>query len=57
VKRVIEYRKHADECRALAARMVLPEQQKQLLEMAAVWEQLAEERSDLLRDHPELAGK
>jgi hypothetical protein len=54
VKKASEYRQHAEECRALA-RQVQGEQREQLLEMARTWEKLAEERSDLVRRHPELA--
>jgi hypothetical protein len=54
MKKASEYRKHADECRTLA-RGVAGEQRDQLLEMAATWERLAAERSELIRRHPELA--
>ena len=54
MKKASEYRKHAEECRALA-KGVAGEQRDQLLEMAATWERLAAERSELVRRHPELA--
>ncbi len=54
MKKASEYRTHAVECRDLAASMD-GEQREQLLEMAATWERLASERSDLVRRHPELA--
>jgi len=54
VKKASEYRQHAAECRQLAAG-VLGVQKDQLIEMAETWEQLAAERSDLVRRHPELA--
>jgi hypothetical protein len=54
VKKASEYRKHAQECRVLANSMS-GDQRDQLLEMAATWEKLAAERSELLRRHPELA--
>lgn len=54
MKKASEYRTHADECRALA-RGVTGEQRDQLLEMAATWERLAEERADFIRKHPETA--
>ena len=44
--------RHAEECRALAARMKTSEQREQLLKIAATWERLAENRSDLVRKHP-----
>jgi hypothetical protein len=55
MKKASEYRQHAQECRNLARHMPDGEQRKQLLEMAATWENLARERSDLVRRHPELA--
>jgi hypothetical protein len=54
MKKASEYRKHGDECRALA-RGVQGEQRDQLLEMAATWDNLAAERSLLVQRHPELA--
>jgi hypothetical protein len=55
VKKASEYRLHADECRTLAAQMESGEQRDQLLTMAANWDQLAAERAELIRRHPELA--
>jgi hypothetical protein len=54
MKKASEYRQHAEECRALANGMT-GEQREQLLEMAATWERLADERANLIRRHPELA--
>ena len=54
MKKASEYRSHAEECRQLAGIME-GEQKQQLLEMAATWERLAQERADLVRRHPELA--
>jgi hypothetical protein len=54
MKKASEYRQHAVECRELAAKMELGEQREQLLRMAAHWEQLAKDRSELVRKHPEL---
>jgi hypothetical protein len=48
MKKASEYRRHAAECRQLAGLMD-GEQRDQLLEMAATWDQLAEERERLLR--------
>ena len=45
MKKASEYRQHADECRALAARMDVGEHRDQLLEMAATWDRLATERA------------
>lgn len=44
-----EYREQAAQCRRLAAQMDLPEHREQLLQMAATWEAMAEEREALLR--------
>jgi hypothetical protein len=54
VKKASEYRRHAVECRQLAAD-VQGVQKDQLLEMATTWERLAAERSELVSRHPELA--
>jgi hypothetical protein len=53
MKKASEYRKHAEECRVLA-KGTQGEQRDQLLEMAATWDKLALERSELIRKHPEL---
>ncbi len=55
MKKASEYRRHAEECRALANAMEQGAQRNQLLEMAATWENLARDRSELVRRHPELA--
>jgi hypothetical protein len=44
VKKASDYRKNAQECRALARRMKHVEQREQLLAMAQTWDQLAEQR-------------
>ena len=54
MKKASDYRAHAEECRALARNMQ-GEQRDQLLEMAATWDRLASDRSELIRRHPELA--
>ena len=54
MKEASEYRQHAEECRMLA-KGTQGEQRDQLLDMAATWERLAVERSELVRRHPELA--
>lgn len=54
MKKASEYRRHAEECRALAERMQSGEQRDQLLEMAETWENLAAERAALVLRHPEL---
>ena len=54
MKKALEYRRHAEECYALANGMT-GQQRDQLLEMAATWERLAEDRAALVKRHPELA--
>jgi len=54
MKKASEYREHARECRALAAQMESTEQRDQLLQMAAHWDTLADDRADLVEKHPEL---
>ena len=44
MRKVLEYRQHAAECRSLAAAMGAHEHREQLLEMAATWERMAAER-------------
>jgi hypothetical protein len=44
MKKVSEYRQHAEECRTLAANMLSQEQRDQLLSMAVTWDDLARER-------------
>jgi hypothetical protein len=44
MRKISEYRQHADECRGLAALMPSGEQRDQLLEMAETWDRLARER-------------
>ena len=55
MKKASEYLVHAEECRALARAMKECEHRTQLLEMAATWEGLAEERSALVGKNPDLA--
>ena len=55
MKKASEYRLHAVECRQLAAKMELGEQREQLLGMARHWDELAKDRANLIRLHPELA--
>jgi hypothetical protein len=54
LKKASEYRQHAEECRQLA-KGIQGEQRDRLLEMATTWDNLAQERSDLVRRHPDLA--
>ena len=54
MKKASEYRRHAEECHALAKGMT-GQQRDQLVEMAATWERLAEDRAALVKRHPKLA--
>jgi hypothetical protein len=41
MRAVAEYKKNAEQCRALAARMTRPEDKKALEEIAEAWEKVA----------------
>jgi hypothetical protein len=53
MKKVSDYRKHAEECRALARGMKQAEQREQLLAMAKTWDRLAEQREITSRTNPD----
>jgi sugar phosphate isomerase/epimerase len=53
IKKVVEYLKHAAECRQ-TARGVAAEHREELEEMARAWEQLAEARWSAIADECEL---
>lgn len=55
MRKASEYRRHAQECRDLAARMDSEEQRAQLLDMAEQWDELAGERMALILRRPDLA--
>jgi len=44
MEKVLEYERHAAECRQIAAETKNPRYKKQLKDMAEVWERLAAER-------------
>ena len=50
MKKAIEYRQHAGECRALARSAQNEEHRVQLIKMAETWEKLAGDRESLLRE-------
>jgi hypothetical protein len=54
MKHASEYRAYAEECRTLAKQME-GEQREQTMDVARTWDRLAEDRSGLVRRHPELA--
>ena len=53
MKKASEYRKHAEECRTLS-RQMKGAQREQTLDLATTWDNLAEDRSVLVRRHPEI---
>jgi len=55
VKQVEAYRKHAEECRAMASKMRNAPQRDQLLRLAEQWESLADDRQNMLRQQAKLA--
>lgn len=55
MRKASEYRQHAAACRTLAKSIGPGDQQNQLLAMAETWDMLAQDRSDLVSRHPELA--
>jgi hypothetical protein len=55
MKKVSEYREHAEECRTLARRSKTPEDRDMLLNMAATWDSLAEERTKAAERQQRLA--
>ena len=57
MKKASEYRKHAEECRALARQMKQGEYREQLLVMADTWDRLAEEREASLAGEVKAAVK
>ena len=55
MRKVIEYRHNAQECRKLAGKAQNEEQRSQLLRMGDNWEKLATEREQFVKSYPELA--
>ena len=51
MKNAIEYRQHAQECRALAKQMKEGDQREQMLKVAATWDKLADEQEARARRH------
>jgi hypothetical protein len=49
MRKLSEYKAHADECRKMASNMKNAEHKNQLQEMAKAWELLAQEREKQLR--------
>jgi hypothetical protein len=57
MRTVAEYRKYADDCRQLAAKLTNPDDKRAILLMATAWDKVANEREALLKktDEPEPA--
>ena len=55
MKKAHEYREHANECRALARTALSDSERRQLIDMAATWDAIAEQRENFLKSHPELS--
>lgn len=56
MKKAADYRRHAQECRALAKKVETEAQRVSLLQMAETWDSLATERERFVADYPELAA-
>ena len=50
MKAVDEYRRHADECDALARRARSPEEREMIINMAKTWRMLADQREKRVRN-------
>ena len=57
MKKASEYRRHADECRALARTALNENERDQLLNMAQTWTTLADERERMAEQDKRLGGK
>jgi uncharacterized protein YjiS (DUF1127 family) len=57
MRTVAEYRKYAEDCRQLAAKLTNPDDKRAILLMATAWDKVANEREALLKksDEPEPA--
>jgi hypothetical protein len=56
MKKVSEYRDHAEECRKMAAGTSNEEHRAALFKMAETWDSLAEERTERLRQQQRIAA-
>ena len=55
MQQVEGFRKHAEECRAMASKMRNAPQREQLLFLAKQWDDLAEEREKMLKAQAKLS--
>jgi hypothetical protein len=56
MKKVEDYRQHAEECRSLAKRARSPEEREMLLKMAGTWDSLAADRLEHLARQKRIAA-
>ena len=56
MKTVAEYLHHAEECMVLSRRAKTPQEREMILEMAATWRRLANERVQYIRTQELIAG-
>jgi hypothetical protein len=54
VEQVEAYREHARECREMAGKALTADHRRRLLELAAQWEALAEDREKLIKTQQRL---
>ena len=54
MKQVEDYREHAQECRAMAAKAINADHRQRLLDLAAQWDALADDREKLLKSQQKL---
>ncbi len=54
MRKALEFREHAQECRLLASKAQNPDQRAQLIKMAETWESLAESRERMVRESESL---
>ena len=52
MRKVLEFEKHAEECRQLAAKTSNQAQKQKLVGMADVWDRFAEDRREQLSEQP-----
>ena len=55
MRKVDEYRRHAEDCRKLASSVSAEEAKQQLLQMAETWDNLAKNREDQIARQQRIA--
>lgn len=56
VRKIEDYRKHAEECRAMANRAASEERRQMLLQMVETWESLARDRREQIARQERMVG-